>query len=67
MLIKIEEDNHLPIYYLSHVLSKAEVNYLEIEKYALCLVNKARKLKPYFQSHPIIVLTNQSLKQIFAN
>lgn len=66
VLVKTKDDKHLPIYYLSRVLSKPEINYSEIEKYVLCLVNTARKLKPYFQSHPIVVLTNQPLRQIFA-
>ncbi|GKU88970.1 hypothetical protein SLEP1_g3175 [Rubroshorea leprosula] len=34
------------------------------EKAALAIVTSARKLRPYFQSHPIIVLMDQPLKQI---
>ncbi|GKV21714.1 hypothetical protein SLEP1_g31668 [Rubroshorea leprosula] len=34
------------------------------EKAALAVVTSARKLRPYFQSHPIIVLTDQPLRQI---
>ncbi|KAL0433558.1 UNVERIFIED_CONTAM: hypothetical protein Slati_2690100 [Sesamum latifolium] len=36
----------------------------QIEKLVLALVNTARKLRPYFQSHPIVVLTNHPLKQV---
>lgn len=41
VLIKIEGNNHCPVYYLSRTLTKPEVKYLEIEKYALCLVSTA--------------------------
>ncbi|KAL0455739.1 UNVERIFIED_CONTAM: hypothetical protein Slati_0913100 [Sesamum latifolium] len=34
---------------------------------ALALVVAARKLRPYFQSHQVTVLTNQSLKHILAS
>ncbi|GKU96129.1 hypothetical protein SLEP1_g9399 [Rubroshorea leprosula] len=34
------------------------------EKAALAVVTSARKLRPYFQSHPIIILTDQPLRQI---
>ncbi|KAK4391587.1 hypothetical protein Sango_1936500 [Sesamum angolense] len=42
----------------------AERKYIQIEKLALALVTTARKLRPYFQSHKIVVLTNHPLKQI---
>ncbi|GKV03742.1 hypothetical protein SLEP1_g15991 [Rubroshorea leprosula] len=34
------------------------------EKAALAVITSARKLRPYFQSHPIIILTDQPLRQI---
>ncbi|KAL2228098.1 UNVERIFIED_CONTAM: Retrovirus-related Pol polyprotein from transposon opus [Sesamum indicum] len=37
-----------------------------IEKLALALVITTRKLRPYFQSHPIVVLTNHPLKQVMS-
>ncbi|XP_073153808.1 uncharacterized protein [Henckelia pumila] len=37
------------------------------EKLALALVITARKLRPYFLSHPITVLTNSALGKIVAN
>ncbi|GKV01449.1 hypothetical protein SLEP1_g14000 [Rubroshorea leprosula] len=52
------------VYYASKVLQGAEQKYLIVEKVALTVVVTARKLRPYFQSHPIIVMTNQPLKQI---
>ena len=35
-----------------------------VEKFALALVMASRKLRPYFQAHQIIVLTNQPLRNI---
>ena len=34
-----------------------------MEKLALALVIATRKLRPYFQSHKIVVLTNQPLRK----
>ena len=34
---------------------------------AFTLVTAARKLKPYFQAHTIIVLTDQPLKRAMSN
>ena len=42
----------------------AETRYPEIEKLALALVISTRKLRPYFHSHPVRVLTNYPLRQV---
>ena len=38
-----------------------------MEKLALALITAARKLKPYFQAHIIIVLTDQLLKKAMSS
>ena len=38
-----------------------------MEKLAFALVIAARKLKPYFQEHTIIVLTDQPLRRAMSN
>ncbi|GKV52226.1 hypothetical protein SLEP1_g58817 [Rubroshorea leprosula] len=48
----------------SKVLQGAEQRYPIVEKAALAVIVTARKLRPYFQSHPIIVMTDQPLRQI---
>ncbi|KAL0373279.1 UNVERIFIED_CONTAM: hypothetical protein Sradi_3243600 [Sesamum radiatum] len=63
VLIREEEGKQLPIYYVSKVLNGAEERYTPIEKMALALVMTARRLHPYFLSHPIRVKTNIPLKQ----
>ncbi|GKV48140.1 hypothetical protein SLEP1_g54971 [Rubroshorea leprosula] len=64
VLVREEAKQQKPIYYISSVLHGAELRYPIAEKAALLVVTSARKLRPYFQSHPIIVLTNQPLRQI---
>ncbi|XP_073152155.1 uncharacterized protein [Henckelia pumila] len=67
VLVRKEGINHQPIYFVSHALKGAELNYLTQKKLALALVITARKLRPYFLSHPITVLTNSALGKIAAN
>ena len=43
------------------------MRYLEIEKLVLALVVAVRKLRPYFQSHVILVPTNHPLRQVLQN
>ncbi|KAL5563203.1 hypothetical protein UlMin_032950 [Ulmus minor] len=63
-LIRDEEGIQWPIYYTSKSLLDAETRYPEVEKLALALMIAARKLRPYFQAHTIIVPTKFPLKQI---
>lgn len=53
-----------PVYYVSRMLQGAEVRYTTTDKIVLALVFAARRLRPYFQSHSIIVLTDQPIKQV---
>ncbi|KAL0405116.1 UNVERIFIED_CONTAM: hypothetical protein Slati_3825500 [Sesamum latifolium] len=63
VLIREEEGKQLPIYYVNKVLNGVEGRYTSIEKMALALVVTARRLRPYFLSHPVGVKTNTPLKQ----
>ncbi|XP_072061995.1 uncharacterized protein [Arachis hypogaea] len=53
-----------PIYFISRVLQPTETRYPKIEQLALALITTARRLRHYFQSHTIIVRTDQPLRQI---
>ncbi|KAL0409774.1 UNVERIFIED_CONTAM: hypothetical protein Sradi_1911800 [Sesamum radiatum] len=64
VLIREEEGNQTPIYYVSKVLNGAESYFPPIEKMALTLVITARKLHPYFLSYLVGVRTNTPLKQV---
>ena len=61
-LIREEEKMQKPIYYTNQALRKAEERYLPMEKLAFALVMAARKLKPYFQAHTVVVLTDKPLQ-----
>nr|XP_043630232.1 uncharacterized protein LOC122601542 [Erigeron canadensis] len=52
------------IYYVSRVLQAPETRYPEIEKLTLALIHAARRLRRYFQAHPIQVLTDKPIKQV---
>ena len=52
------------MYYISKRLVDVETRYPEMEKLALALVFATRKLRPYFRSHPVQVLTNYPLRQV---
>ncbi|KAL0309395.1 UNVERIFIED_CONTAM: Gag-Pol polyprotein [Sesamum radiatum] len=67
VLVRQENREHQPVYYVSKVLQGAEPRYSQIEKLALSLVIAARKLRLYFQSHQVTVLTNHPLKQLLAS
>ncbi|KAL5560858.1 hypothetical protein UlMin_030605 [Ulmus minor] len=64
-LVREEDGIQWPIYYTSKSLLDAETRYPEIEKLALALMVAARKLRPYFQAHTIIIPTKFLLKQVF--
>ncbi|XP_038688375.1 uncharacterized protein LOC119987518 [Tripterygium wilfordii] len=64
VLIREEESRQLPVYYVSKSLLDAETRYSQMEKLALALVTAARKLRPYFQSHSIVVVTTFPMRSI---
>ncbi|KAG7552744.1 Retrotransposon gag domain [Arabidopsis thaliana x Arabidopsis arenosa] len=64
VLVREDRGEQKPIYYISKSMTDPETRYTMMEKLALAIVTSARKLRPYFQSHPIKVLTNQPLRTI---
>ncbi|KAI3455044.1 hypothetical protein Pfo_011707 [Paulownia fortunei] len=54
------------IYYVSKLLRGTKIKYPEIEKGGLALVTTARRLRPYFLSHKIVVRTNLPLRQVLS-
>ena len=57
-----ENRKQRPIFFVRKYLSKAETWYTHLEQVALAPRVVAKKLRPYFQSHPIVVLTNLPLR-----
>ena len=57
-LVREEGGSQRPVYFISRAFRGTEERYPQMEKLAFALVTAARKLKPYFQAHTIIVLTD---------
>ncbi|GJZ52896.1 reverse transcriptase domain-containing protein [Tanacetum coccineum] len=55
-----------PVYFVSRALQGPELNYSPMEKLVLSLVFTAKRLRRYFQAHPIAVITDQPIKQIMS-
>ena len=62
-LVRDEGGSQRPVYFISRAFRGAEERYPRMEKLAFTLITAARKLKPYFQAHTIVVLTEQPLKR----
>ncbi|GJR01662.1 reverse transcriptase domain-containing protein [Tanacetum coccineum] len=67
VLMTEREARQMPIYFVSQALRGPEVNYTSMEKLVLALVHASKRLKRYFQAHPIIVVTDQPIKNILSN
>ncbi|XP_071737645.1 uncharacterized protein [Rutidosis leptorrhynchoides] len=53
-----------PVYFVSKALTGSEINYAPIEKFVYALILTSRRLRRYFQGHPVHVLTNIPVKQV---
>ena len=53
-----------PVYYLSEVLSASKQNYPHYQKMCYDVHFAAKKLKPYFQEHPITVVCMAPLAEM---
>ena len=52
------------MYYVSKAFSDTEARYINAKKLVYSLVIATRKLRAYFEAHPIKVLTDSPLKKI---
>lgn len=64
VLVKVSERTQNPIYYTSNALLRAETRYSDMEKLALALISAMHKLRHYFQSHSIIMVSSFPLREI---
>nr|GEU95398.1 reverse transcriptase domain-containing protein [Tanacetum cinerariifolium] len=56
----------MPIYFIIRALQGPELNYLPMEKLVISLIFAAKRLQRYFQAHPIVVITDQPIKQVMS-
>ena len=67
VLIREERGKQKLIFYISKTLLDAESRYPLMEKLACAVVTSAQKLRPYFQSHTIVILRTFPLQTILHN
>src|ERR1041384_1624680 len=56
-----------PVYYVSEVFSNSKQNYPHYQKMCYGVYMAAKKLKPYFQAHPITVVSSDPLAEIIGS
>lgn len=66
ILVQENGKHQKPIYFVSKILHGLKLKYQRLEKLTLTLLTGTRKLRPYFQSHHIIVRTSQLIRQVLA-
>ena len=57
-----ENRKQRPVFFISKSLADAETRYNHLELATLALRVATKKLRPYFQAHPIVVLTDLPLR-----
>ena len=62
-LIREKDRRQFPVYYISQAFQGVEAKYLCIEKIAFALIVASHKLRPYFQTNLILVMTDQPIKK----
>ena len=62
-LVQEEGKHQLSIYFISRILHNVGRHYQMIEKVALALITSARRLRPYVQSHQVVVKMNYPIKK----
>ena len=62
VLFREEYKKQRPVFYMSRMLLDAETCYSAVEKMVLALVNAKNKLRHYFETYPIMVVTNFPIK-----
>ena len=65
-LVLVQEQDHVqkPIYFVNKVLQGPEVRYQAIERAGLAVVFVARRLRHYFQSFTVIVMTDLPIRNV---
>ena len=62
-LIREKGKKQLPVYYVSQAFQGVEFKYPRIENIAFALIVASRKLRQYFQTNPILAMTDQPIKK----
>jgi hypothetical protein len=58
---------HRPVYYINEVLSETKARYTQIQKLLYAVVLTRRKLRHYFEAHPVTVVSSFPLGEVIRN
>jgi len=61
----VQEEEYKPVYFTGRALHDAETRYQVIERANLALVYTSRRLRPYFQGHPVTIKTDYLVGKVF--
>nr|GEU78405.1 reverse transcriptase domain-containing protein [Tanacetum cinerariifolium] len=64
VLLLVRKGKQRPMHYVRRTLHDAERHYAPLEKITLALRYVSRRLRRYFEAHPITVIMDQPIKQI---
>ena len=72
LVLEREEEGHAlkvqhPMYFISEVLSDSKIRYPQIQKLLYVILIAKRKLRHYFESHPVTVVTSFPLSEVIQN
>ena len=72
LVVEREEEGHAlkvqrPVYFISEVLSNSKARYPQIQKLLYAVLITKRKLRHYFESHPVTVVTSFPLAEVIQN
>ena len=72
IIVERQEEGHAlpvqrPVYYISEVLSETKTRYPQIQKLLYAVVLAQRKLRHYFEAHPVTVVSSFPLGEIVRN
>jgi hypothetical protein len=69
VVVERQEEGHAlvvqrPVYFISEVLSETKIRYLQVQKLLYIVILTRRKLRHYFESHPVTVVSSFPLGEI---
>jgi hypothetical protein len=69
IVVERREEGHAllvqrPVYFISEVLSETKIRYPQIQKLLHTVILRRQKLRHYFESHPVIVVSSFPLGEI---
>jgi hypothetical protein len=69
VVVERQEEGHAlliqrPVYFISEVLSETKIRYPQIQKLLYAMILTRRKLRHYFESHPVTLVSSFPLEEI---